>query len=164
MSDLRYSYIRVEVYRAWKFIGDRLQRPNYLSRIAHDWKIRNRRQKTDIGKYSFVNRTIRLWNRLPVEILGTLPCKPSAFRKRVRKVINVVNYRESAWVGNYLKVQWIEVKWSVEQWRGFNRGVPWKVFMVGEVKWSEDEVQWSEVKVLLKLVCYTCGLTTLETR
>jgi len=77
--------------RAWRFIGDRLQRPNYLSRIDHDWKIRNRRQRTDIGKYSFVNRIIRLWNRLPAEILGTLPCKPSAFRKRVRKVINVVN-------------------------------------------------------------------------
>jgi hypothetical protein len=66
-------------------------RPNYLSRNDHDWKIRNRRQRTDIGKYSFVNRTIRLWNRLPAEILGALPCKPSAFRKRVRKVINVVN-------------------------------------------------------------------------
>jgi len=77
--------------RAWKFIGDRLQWPNYLSRNDHEWKIRNRRQRTDIGKYSFVNRTIRLWNRLPAEILGTLPCKPSAFRKRVRRVINVVN-------------------------------------------------------------------------
>jgi hypothetical protein len=29
--------------RAWKIIGDRLQRPNYLSRIDHYWKIRNRR-------------------------------------------------------------------------------------------------------------------------
>jgi len=77
--------------RAWKATGDRLQRPNYLSRIDHEWKIRNRRQRTDIGKYSFVNRTIRLWNRLPAEILGTLPSKPSAFRKRVRRVINVVN-------------------------------------------------------------------------
>jgi hypothetical protein len=63
----------------------------YLSRIDHDWKIRNRRQRTDIGKYSFVNRTIRLWNRLHAEILGTLPCKPRAFRKRARKVINVLN-------------------------------------------------------------------------
>jgi hypothetical protein len=45
----------------------------------------------DIGKYSFVNRTIWFWNRLPAEILETLPCKPNAFRKRVRKVINVVN-------------------------------------------------------------------------
>jgi hypothetical protein len=89
--------------RAWKVIGDRLQRPNYLSRIDHDWKIRNRRQRTDIGKYSFLNRTIRLWNRLPAEILGTVPCKPSAFRKRIRRVINVVNERESEWVVNYLK-------------------------------------------------------------
>jgi len=77
--------------RAWKAIGDRLQWPNYLSRVDHERKIRNRRQRTDIGKYSFVNRTIRLWNRLPAEILGTLTCKPDAFRKRVRKVINVVN-------------------------------------------------------------------------
>jgi len=77
--------------RAWKAIGDRLQRPNYLSRIDHEWKIRNRRQRTDIGKYSFVNRTIQLWNRLPAEILGSIPCKPSAFRKRVRSVINMVN-------------------------------------------------------------------------
>jgi hypothetical protein len=36
--------------RAWKAIGDRLQRPNYLS------KIRSMRQRTDIGKHSFVNR------------------------------------------------------------------------------------------------------------
>jgi len=77
--------------RAWKFIGDRLQQPNYLSRIDHDWKIRNRRQRTDIGKYFFVNRTIRLWSGLPAEILDTLPCKPSAFRKKARRVINVVN-------------------------------------------------------------------------
>jgi hypothetical protein len=45
----------------------------------------------DIGKYFFVNRTIRLWNWLSAEILGTLPFKPNAFRERIRKVINVVN-------------------------------------------------------------------------
>jgi len=76
---------------AWKATGDRLQRPNYLSRVDHEWKIRNRKQGTDIGKYSFVKRIIRLWNRLPAEVLGALPCKPNAFRKRVRKVINVAN-------------------------------------------------------------------------
>ena len=65
---------------AWKAICDRLQRPYYLSRGDHEWKMRNRRQRTAIGKYSFVNRTIRLWNRLPAEILGALPCKPNAFR------------------------------------------------------------------------------------
>jgi len=77
--------------RAWKAISDRLQRPNYLCGVDHERKIGNRGQRTDIGKYSFMNRTIRLWNSLPVEILGTLPRKPNAFRKRARKVINVVD-------------------------------------------------------------------------
>jgi hypothetical protein len=75
----------------WKAIGDRLQRSNDLSRIDHEQKIRNRRQRMDIRKYSFVYRTVRFWNQLPAEILRALPCKPSAFRKRVRRVINVVN-------------------------------------------------------------------------
>jgi len=49
--------------RAWKPIGDRLQRPYYLSRVDHERKIRSRRQRTDTGKYSFVNRTIQHSNR-----------------------------------------------------------------------------------------------------
>jgi hypothetical protein len=52
--------------RPWKAIGDRLQRPFHLSRVNHDRKIRSRKQRTDIGKYSFVNRTIQLWNQLPI--------------------------------------------------------------------------------------------------
>jgi len=68
--------------REWKVIRDRLQRPNYLSKVDHEWKVRKRRQKTDIGKYSFVNKTIHLWNRLPAEILGTLLSKPTAFRNK----------------------------------------------------------------------------------
>ena len=71
--------------------GDRLKWPYYLSRVDHNWKIRNRRQRMDIRKYSFVNRTIRLRNRLPAKILGALPCKPNTFRKRVRNMINEVN-------------------------------------------------------------------------
>jgi hypothetical protein len=39
-------------------------------------------------KYSFVNRTIQLWNQLLADALGTLSCKSGNFRKRVRKVIN----------------------------------------------------------------------------
>ena len=73
--------------RAWKAIGDRIQRPHYLSRVDHDWKIRSRRQKTDIVKYSFLNRTIHHWNQLPAEVLGTLPCKPIKFKQRIRKAI-----------------------------------------------------------------------------
>jgi len=77
--------------RAWKPIGCRLERPHYLSRVDHERKNRSRRQRTDIGKYSFVNRTIQHWNQLPAGVLGILPCKPVTFRKRVRKVIIELN-------------------------------------------------------------------------
>jgi len=50
--------------------------------------MRYSRQRTEIGKYSFVNRTIQLWNKLPMNALGTFPSKLSTFRKRVRKVIS----------------------------------------------------------------------------
>jgi hypothetical protein len=46
--------------RDLKAIGNRLQKPCYLSRVDHDRKIRRRKQRTDIGKYSFVNRAIQL--------------------------------------------------------------------------------------------------------
>jgi len=47
-----------------------------LNRVAHIQKIRDRKQRMDIGKYSFVNRTIKNWNQLPAEALGTFPCEP----------------------------------------------------------------------------------------
>ena len=72
--------------RAWKAIGAMLQRPCYLSRDDHDRKIRARKQITDAGKYSFVNRTIILWNQLPAVVLTTFPCRSHIFKKRVRKV------------------------------------------------------------------------------
>jgi len=77
----------VYIIWAWKDIGDSLKQTHYLSRVDHVRKISTRRQRTDIGKYSFVNRTIGDWNQLPAEVLETLPCKPSTFRKRLRKVI-----------------------------------------------------------------------------
>jgi hypothetical protein len=72
---------------AWKAIALSLQRPYYLSRVNHVQKIRDRKQRTDIGKYFLVNKIIKIWNQLPTEILGTLPHKPKIFRKRVRKAV-----------------------------------------------------------------------------
>jgi len=43
--------------------------------------------KEKVGKYSFVNRAIKLWNQLPAGALTTFPCKSHIFRRRVRKVI-----------------------------------------------------------------------------
>jgi hypothetical protein len=76
--------------RAWKAIGNRLQWPH----SEHERKIRSRRQRTDIGKYSFVNRTIQDWNQLRAEVLGTLPCKPNNMKKRVRNVINEMSLKK----------------------------------------------------------------------
>jgi hypothetical protein len=42
----------------------RYVRKTILSRGDHNRKIRSRKQKTDIGKYSFVNSTIQLWNEI----------------------------------------------------------------------------------------------------
>ena len=83
-------YVLFKAYsgeRAWKAIRDRLRRTYYLSRVDHVRKIRDRKQRTDIGKYSFVNRTMKTWNQLPVDALGIFPCKPKIFRKRIRKAI-----------------------------------------------------------------------------
>jgi len=72
---------------ARKSKGDRLKGPCHLSRVDHDRKIWARKQRRDIGKYSFVNRTIKRWNQLAAEALVTLPCKSHTFRKGFGKVI-----------------------------------------------------------------------------
>jgi hypothetical protein len=66
---------------------DRLQRPYYVSTVDHAQKIRDRKQRTDIRKYSCANRTIKNWNQLPADALGDFPFKPKIFRIRVRKAI-----------------------------------------------------------------------------
>jgi hypothetical protein len=72
---------------AWKAIGDRLLKPCYLSREDRNRKIRTRKHRTDVGKHSFVNRTIKNCNQLPADLLASFPCKLSTFRKRVKKVV-----------------------------------------------------------------------------
>ena len=59
----------------------------YLSRVDHNWKIRARKQRTDVGKYSFVNMTVTDWNQLTAGGIGALTGNTYSFRKRVRKVI-----------------------------------------------------------------------------
>ena len=73
--------------QALKGIGDRLLKPCYLSRDDHNRKIRTRKQRTNVGKYSFGNRTIKSWNQLPAGLLASFPSKLNAFRKRVKHVV-----------------------------------------------------------------------------
>jgi len=73
--------------RAWKAIGDRLLKPCCLSKDDHNRKIRTRKQRTDVGKYFFVNRTIKSWYQLPARLLASFPCKLNSVRKRNKNVI-----------------------------------------------------------------------------
>ena len=87
-----------------------------LWKVASPGKISS--SHSSLSPVSPVKRTMRLWNQLSVEILGTLPCEPNAFRKSVRKVINVVNWRKCVLKVSKSVVKWSEVKWRVVQWRG----------------------------------------------
>jgi len=73
--------------RAWKVIGDRFLKPYCLSMDDHNRKIRTRKQRTDVGKYFFVNRNIKSSNQLPAGLLASFPCKLNTFRKRVKNVV-----------------------------------------------------------------------------
>jgi hypothetical protein len=72
--------------RAWKAIGNILRASSYLSRVDHYWKIRVRKQRTDIGKYAIVNRSITDWNDLPEGAIGTSHGETHIFKTKVRKV------------------------------------------------------------------------------
>jgi hypothetical protein len=52
-------------------------------------KIKDRNQRTDFGKYSFVNRTITKCKRLPPETLGTLICELKIYKRNEAKGIEV---------------------------------------------------------------------------
>jgi hypothetical protein len=71
----------------WKATGERLQGPCYLISDYYDRKIRARKQRIDIGKYSLVNKTIKHWDQPPAEALLTSPCKSNLFKLGVRRVI-----------------------------------------------------------------------------
>ena len=92
--------------RAWGVIRDRLRRAYCLSRVDHVGKIRDSKQRSDIGMYSFVNKTIKNWNQLAAEALGIFPCKPKIFRNRVMKgTVNGVKGKEYKCGENHLKVR-----------------------------------------------------------
>ena len=73
--------------RAWKEIRDRLHAPSYLSRVDHNWKIRTRKQRTDIGKYFLANRSIANWNQLPAGAIGTDHGNTHKIKTRIRELL-----------------------------------------------------------------------------
>ena len=72
---------------ALKLVLKNILKSCYLIRDDHNQKIRTRKQRTDIGKYSFGNRTIKSWNQLTAGLLTSFPSKLNTFRKRVKNVV-----------------------------------------------------------------------------
>ena len=110
--------------QAWKAIHDRLRRPSYLSTVDHVQKNRDRKQRTDIWKYSCVNRTTKNWNQLPAESLRTFLCKPNII---IKAIINGVKWSEV----KYSDVRW---NWAVGDLNGIqpnDRIVKWSVLVTG---------------------------------
>ena len=68
-------------------IGDRRLKPCYLIRDDHNRKIRTRKQRTDVSKYSFVSGTVKSWNQLPTGLLVYILCKINMFTKGVKNVV-----------------------------------------------------------------------------
>jgi hypothetical protein len=95
----------------------------------YKWHIQ---QRTDIGKYSFVNRSIKSWNQLPASLLASFPCKLNTFRKWI---LNVVTSK-----GIQVGIECKKVKCSDVEWTDVIY-VKWFHF---EVKWGETK--WSEVR------------------
>ena len=46
--------------------------------------------QSKVGKYSFVNRTIKTWNQLSAGLLASIPCKINTSIKRVRNVVTSI--------------------------------------------------------------------------
>jgi hypothetical protein len=58
-----------------------------LSRGDHNQEIMIIKQRIYVGKYSFVNRTIKSWNQLPASLLASSTYKLNTFRKTVKNVV-----------------------------------------------------------------------------
>jgi hypothetical protein len=71
--------------RASKAVGGRLQVPSYPSMVDHNLKIRARKQRTDVGKYSLVNGTITDWNQLTEVEMGLSPVTHIASERELGK-------------------------------------------------------------------------------
>lgn len=71
---------------SWAEVRARLSKPTYVARKDHSSKIRQRKQRTDVGKFSFVNRTVLNWNKLPAAVLKTFPHSVKNFKSVLNRL------------------------------------------------------------------------------
>lgn len=68
---------------AWRELNKRLEKPTYISRVDHPFKVKGRPQRTNYGKYSFINRGVDNWNALPAAVLEPFPKHIGVFKRRM---------------------------------------------------------------------------------
>jgi hypothetical protein len=56
-----------------------------MRRVDYVRKIWGSKQRTDIGNYSFIHRTIKNYNQLPSEALEAFACKPKYLERDLGK-------------------------------------------------------------------------------
>ena len=70
-----------------KELNNKLREPDYIGRNDHKHKIATLKQRTDICKFSFLNRGIVEWNNLPEEVFEPFPPSCNVFLNRIKRVV-----------------------------------------------------------------------------
>jgi hypothetical protein len=69
----------------WKELSQKIEPASYRVRHDHRLKIQNKVTRTNVGKYSFLNRTVRDWNALPEETFNVESRK--SFRRKLNEIL-----------------------------------------------------------------------------
>ena len=73
----------VNQVRGWEEITSKIEYSNRIGRGDHAKKMCVKQVKTDVGKYSFINRTVKSWNALNEDVALIKDAKK--FRKGAEK-------------------------------------------------------------------------------
>jgi hypothetical protein len=78
-------YRIVTVERARGDLGKEILKSNFVGKNDHQFKIKCRSQRTNLKKFSYLNRKILDWNDLPVKLLEPFPRYINMFKNKLRK-------------------------------------------------------------------------------
>ena len=71
--------------QTWKEMRDRLKSLDFVDKNDHSYKVYIDASKKDVGKYSFLSRTVKEWNELLEVILNPFPRTHKILRQRIEQ-------------------------------------------------------------------------------
>ena len=72
-SSLRCLHKALAGHPAWSDIAEAISKAPFTGKSDHAQKLYLPRYETDVGRFSFLGRSIRQWNRLPGPVMATFP-------------------------------------------------------------------------------------------